>query len=136
MNEETRSVLIIDDDESIRAGLSAVLGLEGYQVLEAPHGMYGLKLLEMRKIDVLVTDLNMPHKQGCETIVEAKRRWPELVVVAMSGQSSAFSVQGPNGADNTLEKARILGADHVLKKPFRPHELLDAIKIQEAIPAA
>lgn len=123
-DDRQETVLIIDDDENIRAGLAAVLDLEDYQVLEAPHGIYGLKLLEMRPIDILVTDLNMPHKQGCETIIEARRRWPNLKIVAMSGATSAFS-EGDN--ENSLEYARTVGADSLLTKPFTPGALLTAL---------
>ena len=70
----------------------------------------------------------MPRKDGLETLIELKRRFPRLTVFAMSGGA------GRNGAD-FLAIARKFGADGVLRKPFRPETLFALIDGQDSGPA-
>ena len=121
------TILIIDDDDSIRAGLSTVLGLEEFETLEAPHGYCGLKLLERHAVDVLVTDIFMPHKAGFETIREAKQRWPNLKVIAMSGDGET-NTRFDHARALSPGAVEALGPDRLLKKPFRPAALIKTIE--------
>lgn len=122
------TVLIIDDDEDVREALSAALQLEDFDTLEAPHGDYGLRLLEKHPVDVMVTDIFMPEKEGLETIVDAKQRWPGVKIVAISGGPGATRRLGTAGGHDFLPVARDLGADRVMKKPFLPSELIRVIE--------
>lgn len=67
---------------------------------------------------MLITDLVMPGQEGIETIRTARREWPQLRIVAISG---AFFGQ-------FLRTAEVLGAKAVLQKPIRPDELLKAVR--------
>ncbi len=122
------TVLIIDDDEDIREALSAALQLEDFNTLEAPHGNYGLRLLEKYPVDIVVTDIFMPEKEGFETIVDIRQRWPELCVIAISGGPSMSRKATNNGSNDSLKVAGELGADRVLKKPFLPSELIKVVR--------
>lgn len=122
------TVLIIDDDEDIREALSAALQLADFRTLEAPHGDYGLRLLEEHPVDVVVTDIFMPEKEGLETIVDTKQRWPGIKIVAISGGPGATRRMGTSGGHDFLPVAQDLGADRVMKKPFLPSELIKVIK--------
>ena len=128
------TILIIDDDEDVRETLSTALQLEDYTILEAPHGDYGLRLLEKHTVDLVVTDIFMPEKEGLETIVEIKDRWPELGIIAISGGPGTF---GRIGAENRdfLPAARDMGADRVLNKPFLPSELIVVVEELLAVTA-
>ena len=121
------TILIIDDDEDVRETLCTALQLEDYTILEAPHGDYGLRLLEKQMVDLVVTDIFMPEKEGLETIVEIKGRWPNLKVIAISGGPGTF---GRSGAENRdfLPAAKDMGADRVLNKPFLPSELIAVVE--------
>lgn len=121
------TVLIIDDDESIREGMCAFFELEDYTILEAPHGRYGIDLLERHPVTVLVTDLHMPRQQGWETIIEARRRWPAIKIIAMSGGADGTGTMQQTGPGGYQAVLRELGADRFLHKPFKPEALIETI---------
>lgn len=123
-----KKVLIIEDEVEIREALFQYLELSGYEAIEAPHGDYALEVLTQQPIDVVVTDLVMPQKDGRETIIQAKRSWPNLVIIAISG---ALYTPVPSMGDPTKEIAAAtdaLGVDGFLRKPFRAKELVDLIE--------
>ena len=115
-------ILIIDDDAAVRKFISTTLNREGHTTVEAENGVVGLEVLEHEsQIDVLITDLIMPQKEGIETIMEAKRLYPSMKILAISGG-------GKVGPDNYLILADALGATATLKKPFGGKELILAIQ--------
>ena len=113
-----QSILIIDDEEAIRDYLNAFLNQAGYRVLEADNGITALQVLMHEQVDIIITDLVMPEKEGIETIKEIKQLYPLCMVIAMSGSvfGSAY-----------LPMARMLGAEAVIQKPFNKQIMLDAI---------
>jgi DNA-binding response OmpR family regulator len=111
-----RSVLIIDDDDVLRGVIGRVLRAQGFEVREACGAEEALHSLEDGRPDVLLTDIMMPHGDGVELITTARRRWPGVAIVAMSGRSM--------GALDLLQAAERLGADASLPKPFSSDELL------------
>ncbi len=115
-----RSVLVIDDEDLVRDTLRRALESAGIEVTVAADGREGLETYLANPTDVVVTDILMPEKEGIETIIELKRENPEVKIVAISGGDRA-------GNTDFLEMAVLLGADRVLRKPFRPRELLAAI---------
>jgi len=112
------TILIIDDDATIREYLHFILEEEGYAVLEAENGCRGIELLEHHPVSIIITDLIMPEKEGIETIGEIKSTYPECRIIAMSG--------GIN-RDNYLSITQVLGAHAIIKKPFNRSEALAAI---------
>ena len=70
---------------------------------------------------VMITDLIMPEKEGIETIIEVKKNYPAVKIIAISGG-------GEVGPENFLVLADALGAHTTLKKPFSGQELIRAIK--------
>ena len=113
-------ICIIDDDESVRQTVGRILRGAGYAVVEAKDGDVGLRTVEQAMPAMIVTDIVMPNREGIETIREAKRRFPEIPIIAISGGGRL----GPTGF---LELACKLGADDCLAKPFRPAELLERV---------
>jgi DNA-binding response OmpR family regulator len=109
-------VLIIDDNEDLTGSLKMCLEGEGFEVAVAANGEQALKHLERSAADVVVTDLFMPDKDGIETIMELRNRYPRCKIIAMSGWTS---LQG----SDYLSVARELGALHTLTKPFDPSQL-------------
>jgi CheY-like chemotaxis protein len=89
----------------------------GYLVVQAEDGQQGVQLFQQHPIDLVVTDILMPSKEGIETIVEIRQRNREVRIIAVSGG-------GAIGATPVLDAARQLGADDVLSKPFSKAELL------------
>jgi DNA-binding response OmpR family regulator len=109
-------VLLIDDNEDLTSSLKMCLESEGFEVAVAANGEQALKRLERSPADVVVTDLFMPDKDGIETIMELRSRYPRCKIIAMSGWTSV------EGSDY-LSVARELGAVHTLTKPFDPSQL-------------
>ncbi|MEP6934926.1 MAG: response regulator, partial [Nitrospirota bacterium] len=114
------SILIIDDDDSLRDGLHRTLRKEGYTIMEASGGGGGLKQLERSPVDLVLLDMFMPDKDGLETIRELRRTHPGIRIIAMSGG-------GFKGTVDVLHVAELLGARRTLAKPFTREELLDAV---------
>lgn len=113
-------IVIIDDEEPVRAMLRDVLEEEGYEVAEAGDGWCGLQLLTTAPADLVITDVLMPDKEGIETIREIREDHPNVPVIAMSGG-------GAIGNLDFLQLARDFGAADVLQKPIRIDKLLDAV---------
>jgi CheY-like chemotaxis protein len=115
------SILIIDDDQSLRDSLRRTLRREGYTVLEAAEGGEGLKVLKSHPVDVVLVDLFMPGKEGLETIGELRRSHPGIKIIAMSGG-------GKKGHMDVLKAAKLMGARRTLAKPFTREQLLEAVE--------
>jgi len=111
-------ILVIDDDPEMRAMLEQTLQSAGHQVVLAADGRQGLAQIAITPADLVITDLYMPNKDGLETILELRQRFPKVVIIAMSGRAVAATM---------LSIARQLGAIEILLKPFVTNELLRAV---------
>jgi DNA-binding response OmpR family regulator len=105
-----QQILIIDDDSGVRTPLVEYLRANDYEVFEAENGKEGLEIFDSRPIDLVVTDIVMPEKEGLETIRDLKKRRPNLKIIAVSGSSARSS--------EYLHYAEKLGAHRVMLKPF------------------
>ena len=114
-------ILVIDDESSIRRLLRIMLERNGYEVDEASNGDAGIKKIRTDPPDLIITDLIMPDKEGIETIMELRRDFPGLKIIAMSGG-------GVIGAREYLKMAKSVGAHRIFEKPFEMGELLEAVK--------
>jgi DNA-binding response OmpR family regulator len=109
-------ILIIDDDEDIREILASVLGRLGHEVREAGDGAAGLKLYRQSPVDLVITDLVMPEKEGLSTIMDLRKLAPQARIIAISGGLA-------HDPKLYLHMAEKLGADRILRKPFHLPEL-------------
>jgi CheY-like chemotaxis protein len=114
-------ILVIDDDEQLRALLYEILDRAGFEVVEAANGVEGLKLYRSQPADLVITDLIMPEKEGVETIMELRDQFPNARIIAISGGERA-------GGRNYLPIAARLGARRTVAKPFSRQEILDAVR--------
>ena len=114
------TILIIDDDELILSFLDERLTYEGYNVLTAINGREGLKLFNDNQVDLVITDIIMPEKDGFETILELKKISPDIKIIAMSGMGLGMTKP-------CLKAARFSGAQYALTKPFEISNLLTAM---------
>ena len=122
-------VLVIDDDDRIRRMVARVLSADGHRVSCAADGAAGMVTFRREHPDAVVTDIIMPEKEGIETIVTIRRERPQTKIIAISGG-------GRLGDIELLRMARLLGADDVLPKPFRAHELRHRVRALDPALAA
>jgi len=114
-------ILVIDDDLQIREMLTKFSERAEYEVLAAPDGKAALKLHSANPVDLIITDIVMPEEDGLETIMELRRRFPEVKIIAISGG-------GKIEANKYLDIAKVMGAQRAFSKPFELAELLEAIR--------
>ena len=114
-------ILAIDDDIEIREMLKQFLERAGYEVLVAPDGKEALKLHQTNPVNLIITDIVMPEKEGLETIMEFQRRSPEVKIIAISGG-------GKIAANEYLNLAKVLGAQKTFSKPFELKKLLEEVR--------
>ena len=115
------TILIIDDEEIIRALLRSALEAAGYEVTEAANGREGLELFRHRPMDLVITDIVMPELNGLDMLLELTREFLQAKVIAISGAG---------GEKNVLDVARLLGARQTFEKPFSLPHLLGAVRYE------
>lgn len=98
-----RKLLCVDDDSGIRKFYKDMFGCHGYDVTVAASGREALKLFLSRKVDAVVTDMEMPGMTGTELAAKLKRLRPELPVVLVSGSKAAVETP-PKAVDASLPK--------------------------------
>lgn len=117
-----KSVLIIDDNQDLLQALSTTLKVQDYEVYEALSAEEAENLLGRQHVDVIITDIFMPERDGIQFIADLRRNGADKVpIIAISGGG-----QGLTGSD-ALNLAASLGADAILYKPFSGVELIHAI---------
>jgi len=115
------TILVIDDDQEVREFLVTVLERGGHEVKAACNGRDGVAMFSENPVQVVITDIIMPEKDGIETILDLRREHPDLKVIAISGG-------GRTTPENYLHSARLLGADRAMRKPFKNEDILKAVE--------
>jgi two-component system, response regulator FlrC len=110
-------VLIVEDDAALREALKDTLELSGYEVIEAAEGESALRLLEQRRVGIVVSDVQMKPMDGERLLREIKQRWPQIPVLLMT----AYGV-----IERAVEAMRA-GACNYLPKPFEPEALVSEV---------
>ena len=113
-------ILVIDDDDLVRATIVAVLDRADVEVSEAADGDVGMRLFEEGGHDVVITDILMPNREGIETIRDLRRSNEGVKIIAISGGGNIDKMQ-------LLDLAQKFGADRVLPKPFTPQQVLTTL---------
>ncbi len=111
------TLLLADDNATVRKIYGETLAAEGYNVIEAEDGDQALDALEREPVDVLVTDLYMPGHTGFELVERGRKLHPELRTILMTGQ----------GSPDAVVDAFRFHACAFLSKPFSLDELRGAV---------
>lgn len=113
-----KTVLVVDDDPSIRALIRLYLEGAGYAVSEAGDGRQAMRQMAAQPPDLVVLDIFMPEMDGLEVLQQLREQCRSCKVMAISGGSAKVGM-------DLLGHATIFGADDVLEKPFDAPTLLD-----------
>jgi DNA-binding NtrC family response regulator len=113
-----RTVLVVDDDDSLRTTVTEVLSAHGYQAVACRGAEDALERLQSEGADVVVSDLRMPGMKGEVLLQEVRRNFPAVPVIAVTAFGSV---------QDAMELTRAGAADY-LEKPFRTQALLDALE--------
>jgi DNA-binding NtrC family response regulator len=116
----TETVLLVDDQESVRDLGSRILTKRGYNVLQASDGKEALNVFkrERSKISLIILDLDMPTMGGAECLKELLALDPNVKVLITSGYS----------AESSVRASIQLGAKGFVSKPFRVKRLLGTVR--------
>ena len=112
------TILVIDDEESIRNLLKDVLERANHRVLLARDGLEGLTFYQQNKVDLVLMDILMPGTDGLEATLQLTREYLDAKVIAMTGAQ---------GDKNFLDVAKLFGARRIFEKPFDLDKLVQAI---------
>ena len=129
MKTEPPSLLLLDDDATLRAVLGRILGREGYVVTEAEGVIAATLLAQNTRFDAAIIDLRLPGDSGLVAVRELKRLQPQLRIVVLTGFASIA----------TAVDAIKLGAVDYLTKPVDAAAVLQALRgdggdVQAAVP--
>jgi CheY-like chemotaxis protein len=111
-------ILLVDDEPLAVHTMARFLERTGFRIVTAADGIEALEQCRRENPAALVTDLRMPRGGGLELIAAARRDWPAMPVIAMTGF----------GTDEAERAARQAGADAVLRKPVAIGELALLLK--------
>ncbi|CAK0768146.1 Response regulator [uncultured Gammaproteobacteria bacterium] len=114
------TILIADDEDTVRKTLKLLLEDAGHSVLLARDGLMAVEIVKLQAVDVMFCDIIMPEKEGIQTIAEVRRLCPQTKIIAISGGGRTQNF-------DYLQMAEKVGATKALRKPFNKKELLEAL---------
>ena len=114
-----KTILILDDSAPIRQVVGIALRGAGYDVIEAKDGIDGIEKLNGQKLNLIITDVNMPRMDGITFVKEVKKmaRYKFTPIIILTTESQ----------DNKKQEGRAAGAKAWVVKPFQPPQLLNAV---------
>ncbi len=114
------TILLVEDEVAVRQLILNKLSTEGYKIYDAGNGLEALELTKdgLKSVDLVVTDIVMPHMGGVELVAELKKKWPDVNVLFISGYT-----------ENTAVKEKAWDQKiNFLQKPFALHELCSRVE--------
>ena len=121
-SHQQKTVLVVDDDATVRTLLFRILSGDGYNVLEAADGVAALEIIGgAHRVGLLITDVVMPRMGGCELFIAARKVLPELPIIVISG---AVDLSAPPFA----RLAECFDVREAIPKPFDPALILSKVR--------
>jgi DNA-binding NtrC family response regulator len=112
-----KTILVVDDEPDVVSTLIESLEALGYRADGASNGAEGLRMIEAKDYDLVITDIRMPEKNGIELLKDIKKKFPSTKVVIITGYTLAYP---PDQAERE-------GADGYIAKPFRINQIDDLL---------
>lgn len=116
-------ILVVDDEPYARRYMRRVLERAGHQVQDAGDSQQALASLRATAVDLVITDLIMPHGRGIDGITTCRKEFPAIKIIAISAVAAYLTV------------AKRVGAHAALEKPFNNRILLDTVDIVLTTPS-
>jgi len=113
VGSKIKRILIVDDEENTRIGLSKLLSQEGFEVCSVANGQEALEYLKSSRVNLVISDINMPEMNGLTFLKELNRLYPSTHVIMITAYG---------GVESYLE-AMNLGAFEYIHKPIKIEEL-------------
>ena len=115
----SKTILIVDDSDSLREVVGIALKNAGYEVIEGADGQEGLNQLDGKKVHLIISDVNMPNMNGIEMVKKIKdmaeyKFTPIIMLTTESGEE-------------LKDEGRSAGVKAWMVKPFKPEQMLDAV---------
>ncbi len=118
LGKRIETILVVDDEENARFGLSKLLAQEGYEVDSVANGYEALEFLRRKRVNLVISDINMPEMNGLSFLRELNRHYPSTHVIMITAYG---------GVESYLE-AMNLGAFEYIHKPVRLEELKSVMR--------
>jgi DNA-binding NtrC family response regulator len=118
LRKQLKKILIVDDEENARIGLSKLLSQEGYEVDSVANGHEALEYLRRKKVNLVISDINMPEMNGIVFLREMHRHHPSTSIIMITAYG---------GVESYLE-AMNLGAFEYIHKPVKLEELKSVMR--------
>lgn len=116
-----KTIMIVDDSASLRQVVAIALKGAGYDVLEAQNGQDALNKLDGKKINLIISDVNMPVMDGISMVKEVKKlpayKFTPIIMLTTEG------------ADDKKKEGQAAGAKAWIVKPFQPEQMLKAVSM-------
>jgi DNA-binding response OmpR family regulator len=112
-------ILVVDDDTDIRNLLELYLVNEGYEVVHASNGREALKIVNSRRIDLVLLDIMMPEMDGLESCILIRKSHQMPIIMLTANANDLQVIQGLS-----------MGADDYVTKPFQPLQVIARVKAQ------
>lgn len=117
-----KTILLVEDEDMLRGLIKELLELKGFAVLEACQGLEALDLIKVRGsgVDLVLTDVVMPHMSGSELVDRLREEQPDLKVIFMSGYTGASNA--------SIHRSLEMPGVAFLQKPFRLNNLISQVE--------
>lgn len=117
----SKKILIAEDSPTMRSLIGSTIAAMGdYEIIEAANGFDALRILPREKVDMVITDINMPDINGLELV--------SFIKTNPNYRSMPLLIISTEGSERDREKGLSLGADGYLVKPFSPRDLQAFVK--------
>lgn len=118
MAKQPKRILVVDDEENARVGLSRLLANEGFVVDSVTNGYEALNYLQQQEVNLIISDINMPEMNGITFLKELNKNFPK---------SNVIMITAYGGVESYIE-AMNLGVFEYINKPVKIDELKSIIK--------
>lgn len=115
----SKTILIVDDSDSLREVVGIALKGAGYEVIEGADGQEGLNQLDGKKVHLIISDVNMPNMNGIEMVKKIKEmaQYKFTPIIMLTTESG----------EELKDQGRSAGVKAWMVKPFKPEQMLDAV---------